>query len=120
MRILVVDDSAMVRETFRAMLEAVGHEVLEASCGHDAEQRLSESVDALIVDGVLPWARGGAPGPFGPELLSSARAMGVVAVLVSGDLELVSFGLAAGFPAFLKPPDMTRVLAAIEPATVSA
>jgi len=50
-RILIVDDDADVRLTVRTILSSAGYEVLEASTGEEARQRLqTERVDLAVLD----------------------------------------------------------------------
>ena len=54
-RILVVDDDEVVRNVLRGKLESCGHEVVEASDGKQAMERLSEGVfDVVITDILMP------------------------------------------------------------------
>jgi DNA-binding response OmpR family regulator len=54
-RILIADDEAGVRESLARLLEADGHEVIEAEDGHQAVQRVSESPpDVLLLDNMMP------------------------------------------------------------------
>ncbi len=58
-RILVVDDSHFIRATHRAYLESVGYQVIEASDGEDALEKLSaEDVDFIITDIEMPKMNG--------------------------------------------------------------
>ncbi|NRA43575.1 MAG: response regulator [Oligoflexales bacterium] len=47
-KILVVDDSAPMRASMRTMLEAIGHEVVEASDGSEGLKRLQENTDCKL------------------------------------------------------------------------
>jgi len=54
-RILVVDDNAQVRMTARALLEAAGHEIVEAVSGRTALDTLrTEVVDVVLTDVFMP------------------------------------------------------------------
>src|SRR5689334_20983162 len=54
-RILVVDDSSLVRLYYRHALEQAGFEVVQAINGIEAMERvLSESFDLLIIDVNMP------------------------------------------------------------------
>jgi len=52
LRVLLVDDSAVARETEAALLRALGHEVEEASDGHDAWRRLQGGAHQLLLTDV--------------------------------------------------------------------
>jgi CheY-like chemotaxis protein len=69
MRVLVVDDDAMVRRLLRTLVERDGHEVVQAEDGADGWRRLTGPVppDLLILDRMLPDMDGA-------ELLRRARA----------------------------------------------
>ncbi|MEM8883830.1 MAG: response regulator [Planctomycetota bacterium] len=56
MRVLVVDDSEMVRDVLVAMIRRVGHEALPASTG--AEALAAEGYDAVVIDHELPDRNG--------------------------------------------------------------
>jgi CheY-like chemotaxis protein len=58
--ILVVDDDPLVLEGTSAMLEDVGHDVIEASSGRAALEVLESGspVDLVITDQVMPQMRG--------------------------------------------------------------
>jgi diguanylate cyclase (GGDEF)-like protein len=79
--ILVVDDDADVRLFVRAVLEADGYRVVEASSGREAIRRLRTRRPALILLDVMMPAMDGyavveaiksAPGPFVPVILLTA------------------------------------------------
>lgn len=54
-RILVVDDSRYFRKSTRSLLEAAGHEVLEAASAHEAmKTTFMEAPDAIVMDILLP------------------------------------------------------------------
>ncbi len=58
-RILCVDDSATYRYSLKKLLTAEGYEVLMASSGEDALERLSrESVDCVLLDRMMPGLSG--------------------------------------------------------------
>ena len=55
MKVLVADDSAVVRRLVMTRLVADGHEVLEATDGVEAVERaLAELPDLLVLDRVMP------------------------------------------------------------------
>ena len=56
MRVLVVDDNAMVRATVRVLLETAGMEVVEADSGRAAVRAYQEAapVDLVICDLFMP------------------------------------------------------------------
>jgi PAS domain S-box-containing protein len=60
LRVLVVDDDSLVLTNTAAMLEDLGHEVIEASSGEQALRVLhrSSAVDLVITDQVMPGLKG--------------------------------------------------------------
>lgn len=58
-RILVIDDEELVRMTLRQMLEAGGHDVLEAENGRQGVALEAEhSVDLVVTDIIMPDQEG--------------------------------------------------------------
>ena len=54
-RVLVVDDNADVRSALRALLEDIGHDVLDATNGMEAVDRaLTDSPDVILLDLRMP------------------------------------------------------------------
>jgi class 3 adenylate cyclase/CheY-like chemotaxis protein/anti-sigma regulatory factor (Ser/Thr protein kinase) len=54
-RVLVVDDEEHIRELLRDLLEAQGHQVIEAEDGRQALQKVTESLpDVLLLDVKMP------------------------------------------------------------------
>ena len=86
MRLLVAHPSATLRARVRAVLEPLGDEVLECSCGADAlDACRTEGVEAIVADGAL--ARRGTPSLIAqiktdPDLYRTAL------VLVEGEIGL--------------------------------
>ena len=59
LRVLVIDDEAMVRKIVRKMLERSGHNVVEAENGKlGIEQLKSASFDLVITDIIMPQMEG--------------------------------------------------------------
>src|SRR3954447_20899037 len=80
LRILVVDDSSLVRLYYRDALEKAGYEVEQAMNGLEAmEKALAERFDLLIVDVNMPKMDGFS---FLRELRRSATPAGHVPALV--------------------------------------
>jgi CheY-like chemotaxis protein/signal transduction histidine kinase/putative methionine-R-sulfoxide reductase with GAF domain len=102
--ILVVDDDPAVLEVERAMLAALGHEVLAAASPAQALDVLSsraDGVDLLVTDLSMP-------GMTGIELAAEARrrspALRVVCCTGYGDERAERMAKAAGISAFLRKP----------------
>lgn len=53
-KILITDDDALVREAVEKILELFGHQVISASSGREALERLEEGVDVIILDINMP------------------------------------------------------------------
>jgi two-component system, cell cycle sensor histidine kinase and response regulator CckA len=103
-RILIVEDEGGIRRVASRILERAGHEVLTASSGEGALQRLEETdadPDLLITDVVMP-------GMSGPDLVARLRAThpGLRVLFSSGHSgdTLREFGLDASDHRFLQKP----------------
>jgi len=118
MRILIVEDDPATRELYNVQLEDEDHEVVEATCGAEAEWRLAQGgIEAVVTDGTMPWGRGSRKvGPWGYVILCTARSLGIPAALISGDVELVELARANGFAAGLKgEADIAALVAGMVP-----
>ena len=107
LRILVVDDDALVRMNSVAMLEDLGHQVDEASSGLEALSILNERrFDLLITDQAMPKMTG-------VQLAESVRAiLPTMPILVAtGYAELPS---GSTLPRLSKPFDQTGLAQAID------
>lgn len=60
MRVLLVDDDALISMSTAAMLEDLGHEVIEANSGQNALEilRAGQPVDLMITDFAMPGMNG--------------------------------------------------------------
>ncbi|OHV15388.1 hybrid sensor histidine kinase/response regulator [Methylorubrum extorquens] len=113
MTVLVVDDDPLVLMNISAMLEDLGHEVLEASSGQQALRilrRSAETIDLVITDQVMP-------GMTGVQLIEAIRATHaeLPVILASGYSELPEDKL-TGLVRLGKPfeqPDLARALVTI-------
>ena len=103
-RILVVDDRAACRELLRAVLEPLGHRIVEAAGGEEALLRLQEQIPHLILLDLK------IPAPDGYELLRKIRSdvhwasLPVAAITAEAMLGEREKALAAGFDAYLSKP----------------
>jgi CheY-like chemotaxis protein len=115
-RVLVVDDSAAVRQLLHAVLEAQGHAVVEAETWCEATDILNtRCIELAVVDGQFPRDQTSpCAEAFGPVVCQQARALGARTVLVSGDGDLVDQEARAGFPALRKPFALRAILQAVE------
>jgi CheY-like chemotaxis protein len=58
-RILVIDDEELARFTLREILETAGHEVVEATNGHEGvERQKANPFDMVITDMIMPDKEG--------------------------------------------------------------
>ncbi|ARO57420.1 hybrid sensor histidine kinase/response regulator [Methylorubrum zatmanii] len=113
MTVLVVDDDPLVLMNISAMLEDLGHEVLEATSGQQALRilrRSAETVDLVITDQIMP-------GMTGVQLIEAIRAAHaeLPVILASGYTELPEDKL-TGLVRLGKPfeqPDLARALVTI-------
>ncbi len=108
--VLLVDDDDLVRAGAAAMLEAIGHSVVQVSSGTHALGHLSsgEVFDVLITDQRMP-------GMTGVDLIRRARFMrpDLPAVLITGYTDSVDPG-ASALPLLAKPfraAELARVVA---------
>ena len=113
-RILVVDDTALVRNVTRRMLEAGGYEVLEATSAEEALatfRALDPRPRVVLSDVVMPGMRG-------PELAGALRAIepAVRVVLVSGTVEGPEVPLPSGVVFLEKPFALDKLLGTLRAA----
>ncbi len=112
LRVLAVDDDALVLFNTSAMLEDLGHKALEAVSGAEALEILRrEKVDLVITDQAMPRMTG-------VQLLEVVRAEwpGLPVILATGYAELPG-GAGAGLPKLNKPfseQDLARAIAALK------
>lgn len=101
-KVLVIDDSGLARKNLRRMLQAAGHEVVEAQDGMAAlEMYFAEKPDVVLLDLVMS-------GMYGLDVLKKLRDLDPQArvVVVSADIQTPSRDLAReyGAGAFLSKP----------------
>ncbi len=107
--VLLVDDDDLVRAGAAAMLEAIGHSVVQVSSGKSALEHLAsgEDFDVLVTDQRMPCMTG-------VDLIRRARFMkpGLPAVLITGYTDSIDPGPGA-LPLLAKPfraADLARVI----------
>ena len=112
LRVLIVDDDALIAMSTVDMLEDLGHQVLEAHSGKRALEILGEveGVDLMITDYSMPKMNG-------MELAMTARELrpDLPILLATGYAELPS-GPALDLPRIDKPYDQKRLAAGISQA----
>jgi DNA-binding response OmpR family regulator len=110
MRVLVADDSPVVRRLVVARLQADGHEVLEAGDGVEAvDLALREHPDLLVLDRVMPKMDG-------LEVCDRLRAddrtrgVGILMLTDHGGEDGMIEGIARGADEFMSKPFSPREL----------
>ena len=96
--ILAVDDSGVVRQVIAAMLQKDGHRVTSAKDGASVRERLQQGhpVDAIVLEVLIP-------GEPSDSLARYARALGIPVVMISGNLEAITFAEIDGLQLLQKP-----------------
>jgi CheY-like chemotaxis protein len=109
MTILVVDDDALIAMSTAAMLEDLGHDIIEANSGHNALEILQNgrAVNLLITDYAMP-------GMSGVQLAKAAREIlpNLPVLLATGYAELPP-GSGIGLPRIGKPYQQEQLAAEI-------
>jgi two-component system, chemotaxis family, chemotaxis protein CheY len=101
-RVLLVDDSALARRSTRRILEAAGHDVVEADDGLAALERFAiDKPDVVLLDLVMK-------GMYGLDVLAKLREMdpAVRVIVMSADVQTSSRDLVkeAGAAGFINKP----------------
>jgi putative two-component system response regulator len=81
LRVMVVDDEALVRRALRRILEGEGFQVEEAENGEEAIRRIQDSLDLVLLDAQMPVMNGF---EFLRKLRSHQRFSGLPVVMVTG------------------------------------
>lgn len=112
-RILAVDDDAIILLNTVTILEDLGHQVFEASSGAQALQVLeSQPVDLLLTDYAMPGMNGG-------ELAAKARALRPeIRIIIASGYADISEEDTRGLPRLTKPFDDSQLDEAIRAAVV--
>ena len=109
-KILVAEDNLPNRELIREILEACGHEVIEACDGRQALDKLEENLpDLVLLDIQMPVLDGYAVVREVRKTprLATLKVLALTAYAMQGDREKV---LEAGFDGYLtKPVDMVSL-----------
>lgn len=116
LRILVVDDVALNRMTARALLQHVGHEVIEAADGPAALAALVSGLlpDVVLLDQLMPGMDGHAVARHIRSMPGPARRLPIIAVTANALPEDIEASLAAGMDGHVtKPIELKSLLAAI-------
>lgn len=112
-RILVVDDEEVVRNVLRAKLESCGYQVVEASDGKQAIQRLNEGICEVLITDILMPEKDGLE-----TLMHVRRAQPDVKVIVitgaGNDLYLDNARGLGASRVFAKPFELEEIAAAVK------
>ena len=117
-RVLITDDSQLTRRILRAILEAAGHEVMEASNGNIALELIAQDApDCVLLDLLMP-------GMDGFEVLSTLneRGIDIPVIVLTADIQETARKkcIRMGAVDFLnKPPNDDELKAAMEKALAS-
>lgn len=109
-RLMIVDDSAVIRKVARRILSDLGFITLEADSGYQAEIACREEMpDIMVVDATMPDAL-----EFiaGVRRSPAGKAVRIYYCLVEADLKSMMQGKRAGADDFLMKPFDRRILAA--------
>lgn len=109
-RILVAEDNPVGRELICEILEGLGYEVVEASDGREALQKIEEAKpDLVILDIQMPTLDGLAVVRTLRQdpRFATLRVMALTAFAMRGDREKI---LAAGFDAYMAKPVTSTAL----------
>lgn len=105
MKVLVVDDSAIMRKVIEQILEMLGHEAVPAANGVEAFERLKEHDDVQLI--LLDWNM---PEMDGRAVLERMRAdertadLPIMMVTTESEMEQVEVALNAGASEYLMKP----------------
>jgi CheY-like chemotaxis protein len=114
-RVLITDDSQLTRRILRAILEAAGHEVMEASNGSLAlESIVQDAPDCILLDLLMP-------GMDGFEVLGTLNEQGndIPVIVLTADIQETARKKCIRMGAFdflNKPPNDDELNAAVEKA----
>ena len=105
-KILVVDDSDIIRDQLKDMLSGQGHEVIDAVDGADGfEKAKAEKVDLIIVDYNMP-KKNGIEMAQAVRTLPEYQAIHILMLTTEAGTELKKKGKEVGIRAWIvKPPN---------------
>jgi two-component system chemotaxis response regulator CheY len=104
-KIIVVDDSIVIRNEVALILSAAGYQVIEASNGHEGLRRLGDHADAAMVISDINM-----PEMNGIEMLTRIKAdakhaaLPIVMLTTEGNTELMKQAKRAGAKAWIVKP----------------
>jgi len=117
-KVLVVDDSAIVRQQVRIVLEQAGFIVTEAVDGQDAVFKVNgNQYDGVVCDVNMPRMNGV---EFAEKMKADARQLPILMLTSEGAPDLIRRAKAAGVKGWIeKPFRADQVLAAITKLTAA-
>lgn len=116
-KILIVDDSATVRQQVRAALEQVGFIVIEAVDGQDAVQKISGGFNGIVCDVNMPRMNGVEFVEVVKKLPEHAS-LPILMLTTEGSPELIRRAKAAGAKGWIvKPFKPDQLVAAMQKLT---
>lgn len=110
-KIIVVDDSSVVRSEITLVLSSAGYRVVEAANGAEGLRRLKENADAALVLSDINM-----PEMNGIEMLTQIKAGGnnaslpVVMLTTEGNVELIKQAKRVGAKAWIVKPFVNHLL----------
>lgn len=107
--VLVIDDDADIREAFKLLLEASGHQLATAADGAEALALLRDGIHPrlILLDLMMPGMNGF---EFRAEQLRDPVLAAIPVVIISGDGRIAEKARPLGLPWLLKPIDLDELL----------
>ncbi len=112
-KILVVDDNTLVRESLTGILASHGHEVVSASCGEDALEIVRDgSFDLALMDVNLPGSDGFSIFKQMQEISPGTGVVFITGLELAGEFKETSEEL--NYPLLYKPLDVQNLLTLVK------
>ncbi len=105
MRILVIDDDALVRQSLTAILSTLGHEIFTADTAMSGIERAEDTrVDVALIDMKMPGLDGLEAVKAIVRMEPQIPVIGMSGGSLSADLDYAVLAVKLGAKAFLKKP----------------
>lgn len=105
MRILIIDDDALVRQSLSTILGTLGHEIVTAGTAMDGIDRAEDTpVDVALVDMKMPGLDGLEAVKAIVRMESAIPVIGMSGGSLNADIDYAVLALKLGAKAFLKKP----------------
>jgi CheY-like chemotaxis protein len=111
LRILLVDDDDDIRETATIVLDAAGYDVVTASDGIDALEKLAAEPRPAVI--VLDWMMPRMDGEQFLELLQRGPRADVPVIVLTGHVRTARASELGAAQIITKPPELDVLLAAV-------